>query len=79
MVLFRRGDIMGLDSWDLVEEFCRLHYQNAADPVLDYLSMIHDVAEAADAEPGCFGTPSEFGLNRDVSQKALAYFADDQK
>ncbi len=63
-----------LDSWDLVEEFCRLHYAEAAGPILEYLTYIHDVAEAADAEPGCFGIPQEFGLTREVSQKALGYF-----
>jgi hypothetical protein len=63
-----------LDSWDLVEEFCRLHYAEASGPILEYLTFIHDVAVAADAEPGCFGIPEEFGLTREVSQKALAFF-----
>jgi len=66
----------GLDSWDLVEEFCRLHYKEAAGPILDYLTFTHDTAQAAGAEPNCFGTPEEFGLTADVSAKALGYFAE---
>jgi len=63
-----------LDSWDLAEEFCRLHYKNAAQPILDYLTMLHDNAEESGCHPGCFPSPEEVGLRPEISQKALDYF-----
>ena len=44
----------GLDSWELVEEFCHLHYQEAAEPILTYLIELHDNAEKMDVHPACF-------------------------
>jgi Domain of unknown function (DUF4838)/Glycosyl hydrolase family 20, domain 2 len=63
-----------LDSWALAEEFCRLHYAEAAGPIIEYLTFIHDVAEASDGEPGCFGTADEFGFTGEVARKAFGYF-----
>ncbi len=63
-----------LDSWELVEEFCRLHYKESAEVILEYLVYIHDVAEACGEDPDCFGEPHEYGITPAVAQKALDYF-----
>ncbi|MEW6236896.1 MAG: DUF4838 domain-containing protein [Candidatus Omnitrophota bacterium] len=63
-----------LDSWALAEEFCRLHYRGAAQPILDYLTMLHDNAEASGYEPNCFPRPVELGLRPEISEKAYDYF-----
>lgn len=64
----------GLDSWELAREFCRLHYGNSAEPILKYLTMLHDNAEESGCHPGCFPSPEEVGLRPEISQKALEYF-----
>ena len=63
-----------LNSWDLVDEFCRLHYKKAAQPILDYLTFLHDNAESTGREPGCFPSPIEVGLSKDVSLTIMKYF-----
>ncbi|MBN2308860.1 MAG: DUF4838 domain-containing protein, partial [Candidatus Hydrogenedentes bacterium] len=64
-----------LDTWDLVEEFCRLHYGAAAGTLLEYLDYIHDVAEASGCEPNCFGNPIEFGITKEVAARIFEYFS----
>ncbi|MCP4640022.1 MAG: DUF4838 domain-containing protein [bacterium] len=64
-----------LDDWALVEEFCRLHYGAAGETVIAYLAYMHDIAQNSGHEPGCFGTPEQFGLNAEVAAKAMAFFA----
>ncbi|HPC16794.1 MAG TPA: DUF4838 domain-containing protein [Candidatus Hydrogenedentes bacterium] len=66
----------GQESWPLVEEFCRLHYKESAQPILDYLTMLHDNAEKKKVHPGCFPTAIGVGLTPEVSQKAFDYFQD---
>ncbi len=66
----------GQESWPLVEEFCRLHYQESAQPILDYLTMLHDNAAQKKLHPGCFPTGTAVGLTPEISQKAFDYFAD---
>jgi len=63
-----------LDSWALAEEFCRLHYAEAATPILQYLDYIHGVAQNSGFEPNCFGTAEELGLTPAVANRALDYF-----
>ncbi|NIA12497.1 MAG: DUF4838 domain-containing protein [Nitrospiraceae bacterium] len=63
-----------LDSWDLVEEFCRLHYAESAPPILEYLTMLHDNAEARGLHPGCFPSVEEVGLDAGIAARALGYF-----
>src|SRR5690606_31810616 len=46
----------GRDSWDEAEEFCRLHYGEAAQPILDYLTYYHDLVRDSGTHPGCFPT-----------------------
>ncbi len=63
-----------LDSWALAEEFCRLHYKRAAQPILDHLKLIHDTAEKSGRHPGCFPRPAQLGLDVKTCRKSLAYF-----
>ncbi len=66
----------GQGSWPLVEEFCRLHYKNAAQPILDYLAMVHDNVAAKNLHPGCFPGPGQVGITQEIAKRALAYFDD---
>jgi len=63
-----------LDSWPLVEEFCRLHYGKAAKPIMEYLNMIHDNAQSAGVHPGCFPGPADVALTPESCAKAMGYF-----
>lgn len=64
----------GRESWPLAEEFCRLHYGKAANTILEYLTFLHDNAEASGQHPGCFPKPHELGLNREVTLKMAQLF-----
>jgi hypothetical protein len=63
-----------LEAGELLEEFVRLHYGKAAQPIMDYINMVHDNAEQSRLHPGCFPTPEEVGLNPEIARKALEYF-----
>lgn len=62
------------ESWELIEEFCTLHYGPAAQKILDYLHFLHQNAKERDVHPNCFPKPSEVGLDFDVSTKSNTYF-----
>jgi hypothetical protein len=62
------------DHQVLLEEFIQLHYQSAAQPILDYIEMLHDNAEEAGLHPGCFPSPEDVGLRPEISRKAFDYF-----
>jgi len=61
-------------GWPRVEEFCKLHYGSAARPILEYLTYLHDNAEARGVHPECFPTALEVGLDQEVALKAMDYF-----
>jgi len=63
-----------LDDQAIIEEFARLHYKNAAQPILDYIKMLHDNAEQMGVNPTCFPKAAEVGLTPEVSRKILDYF-----
>ncbi len=63
-----------LDSWVLAEEFCRLHYQNAAQPIIDHLRAIHDNAETLGNHPVCAAMPDDVGLNMDNVKNSFTFF-----
>ena len=63
-----------LDSEQLCEEFVRLHYREAAAPLLEYVDMLHDNAEARGLHPRCFCSAEEVGLDPEVARKTMAYF-----
>jgi hypothetical protein len=62
------------ESWQLVDEFCHLHYGNSAKPILSYLHFLHQNAEECSVHPGCFPKPIEVGLNQRVSKHIYSYF-----
>ncbi|MEM3011557.1 MAG: DUF4838 domain-containing protein [Candidatus Bathyarchaeia archaeon] len=63
-----------LDDQKLIVEFVQLHYKTAAQPILEYINMLHDNAEKLGVHPGCFPKPEEVGLNPEIARKALEYF-----
>ena len=63
-----------LDADQLCEEFIQLHYEDAAPPILDYVRMLHDNAEAKGVHPNCFPSAEEVGLDPEISAQAFAYF-----
>jgi hypothetical protein len=63
------------ESWDLVEEFCRLHYGAAAQPILDYMRYLHQWTEVQGLHPRCStNAPHELGLDRDAARRFHGYF-----
>jgi uncharacterized protein DUF4838/glycosyl hydrolase family 67 len=62
------------DSWKEAMDFCRLHYGESSQPIMEYLDYIHDVALAHGAEPGCFGTAEEFGITAEVARETFGFF-----
>jgi hypothetical protein len=62
------------ESWQLVNEFCNLHYGNSAGPILSYLRFLHHNAEECGVHPNSFPKPVEVGLNFMVSQQIYSYF-----
>ena len=64
----------GRNSWDEAQEFCRLHYAEAAQPILDYLTYYHDLAGASGLHPTCFPTESSLSINPDSARRILEYF-----
>jgi hypothetical protein len=63
-----------LDSWALTEEFCRLHYGDSADLIIEYLTFIHDNALLDNIEPNCFADVDDLGITREVAEKIFDYF-----
>ncbi len=63
-----------LDSGALVEEFCRLHYREAAPAILEYIRFIRDNALEKQCHPNCGAEPVELGLTPAVTRKAFDLF-----
>jgi hypothetical protein len=63
-----------LDDQKLIEEFVQLHYKSAAQPILDYIEMLHDNAEESGVHPNCFPKPKEVGLRPEIARKTLDFF-----
>jgi hypothetical protein len=64
----------GRDSWKETHEFCRLHYREAAPPILDYLKYYYRLVDAAGVHPGCFPTESSLCINPETARRIFAYF-----
>jgi hypothetical protein len=62
------------DDKVVLEEFVRLNYKSASQPILDYINMFHDNAEKTGLNPGCFPSPADVGLNPEMSRKIMDYF-----
>ncbi len=63
-----------LDDQKLIIEFVKLHYKSAAQPILDYIEMLHNNAEESGVHPNCFPKPEEVGLRPEIARKALELF-----
>jgi hypothetical protein len=66
----------GRDSWKEAEEFCRLHYAEAAGPILRYLRGYHRGVEEAGVHPTCFATESALGVTPESARVAYGAFRD---
>ncbi len=64
----------GRDSWAEAEEFCKLHYAEAAQPILDYLAYYHDLVGKSGVHPNCFPTESALAIDHDSARKIYAFF-----
>ncbi len=64
----------GRDSWAEAIEFCKLHYRESADPIIAYLTDLHDRVQAAGAHPTCFSTESTLCVTPDSARRMMAYF-----
>lgn len=64
----------GRDSWQEAEEFCRLHYAEAAGPLLAYLKYYHDLVDQAGVHPGCFPTESALCITPESARRIMGYF-----
>ena len=64
----------GRDSWEEMEEFCRLHYGEAAETIIEYLTWYHDLVGEAGTHPTCFPTESELQINPESARRIMAFF-----
>lgn len=64
----------GRDSWQEAEEFCRLHYAEAAGPILAYLKWYHDLVDQAGVHPTCFPAESSLCITPESARRIMAYF-----
>jgi hypothetical protein len=64
------------ESWQLVNEFCHLHYGDAAKPIVSYLHFLHDNAERRGVHPNCFPKPSEVGLDLAAARQINSFFSE---
>ncbi len=65
----------GRDSWRETLEFCRLHYAEAAPPIIAYLTYYHDLVEDQGRHPTCFPTEASLCINPNTARRINAYFA----
>jgi uncharacterized protein DUF4838/glycosyl hydrolase family 67 len=64
----------GRDSWLESLEFCRLHYAEAAPPIIEYLTYYHGLIDQQGRHPGCFPTEASLCINPDTALRIGAYF-----
>lgn len=63
-----------LDERGLLEEFARLHYGAAAKPILEYVDLIHDSAEASGLHRSCSGPLESYGIGAEVVARGRSLF-----
>lgn len=68
----------GRDSWKEAEEFCRLHYAEAAAPIVAYLKYYHELVGRLGAHPTCFPTESALGITPESAHRIRGYFEEAQ-
>ncbi len=64
----------GRDSWEEAMEFCRLHYAESAQPIIDYLTYYHNLIDKENLHPLLFSTESSLFLNSETVEQIDKYF-----
>ncbi len=64
----------GRDSWKEAMEFCRLHYAESAQPIIDYLTWYHQLIDKEKKHPGCFPTEASLCINPETAKRIEKYF-----
>jgi len=64
----------GRNSWREMLEFCRLHYEQASEPIIAWLTYFHDYLEARGIHENCFPHPEELALTPEVAMTCRRYF-----
>ena len=64
----------GRDSWQETIDFCRMHYKEAAQPIIDYLSYYHNLIEKEKRHPGLFSTEAPLCLNAETVAQIDSFF-----
>ena len=77
-----RAYVISYILWDpsrsgqaLIEEFLDLHYGPAAGPIREFITRVHDRAEASGKHHNCFGRLADYGLDQTDAQAGLDAFA----
>ena len=65
----------GRDSWQEALEFCRMHYAESAQPIIDYLTFYHDLVDKEEKHPICFQTEASLCINPETVKRIDEYFA----
>ncbi len=66
----------GRDSWQEAINFCRMHYAESAQPIIDYLTYYHDLVDQQGRHPGCFPTEASLCLNPESVKRIDEYFVE---
>ena len=66
----------GRDSWQEALDFCRMHYAESAQPIIDYLTYYHDLVDNKGKHPICFPTEASLCLNPESANRIDTYFAE---
>lgn len=64
----------GRDSWQEAIEFCRMHYAESAQPIIDYLTYYHDLIDKENLHPLLFSTEASLFLNSETVQQIDTFF-----
>ncbi len=64
----------GRDSWQETIDFCRMHYAESAQPIIDYLKYYHDLIEKEKRHPILFSTEASLCLNAESVNQIDHYF-----
>jgi hypothetical protein len=59
---------------ELMEEFLRLHYAEAAPPIRRYIDLLHENAVARGLHRNCFGRAADYGIDERIVQAGLDAF-----
>ncbi len=66
----------GRDSWQEALEFCRMHYAESAQPIIDYLTYYHNLIEIEKRHPLLFCTEASLCLNSETVKQIEKYFTE---